>query len=80
MKSKKIYPILFQAATTLINSTDYNQNNTGFLVLAAMTEGCRDRMKKNLQNPIMNVLIPKGVAHEDPSVRGAAINSLCYFS
>lgn len=37
-------------------------------------------MKKNLQNPIMNVLIPRGLAHSAPEVRGAAINALCYFS
>jgi vesicle coat complex subunit len=28
----------------------------------------------------MNVLIPKGLAHPAPEVRGAAINALCYFS
>ena len=28
----------------------------------------------------MNVLIPKGLEHESPEVRGAAINALCYFS
>lgn len=28
----------------------------------------------------MNVLIPKGLAHSAPEVRGAAINALCYFS
>ena len=28
----------------------------------------------------MNVLIPKGISHDDPTVRGAAINTLCYFS
>jgi hypothetical protein len=28
----------------------------------------------------MNVLIPRGLAHSAPEVRGAAINALCYFS
>ena len=28
----------------------------------------------------MNVLIPRGLQHEAPEVRGAAINALCYFS
>lgn len=37
-------------------------------------------MKKNLQNPIMNVLIPRGLVHTAPEVKGAAINALCYFS
>jgi vesicle coat complex subunit len=54
--------------------------NTGYLVLGAISEGCAEKIKKNLQNPIMNVLIPKGLAHSAPEVRGAAINALCYFS
>lgn len=54
--------------------------NTGFLVLGATCEGCAEKVKKNLQNPIMNVLIPRGLAHNAPEVRGAAINALCYFS
>lgn len=45
-----------------------------------MCEGCTDKIKKNLQNPIMNVLIPKGLNHQAPEVRGAAINALCFFS
>ena len=80
LKAKKIYPILFDAAITLINSADINQNNTGFLVLAGMAEGCSERLKKNLANPVMNVLIPKGLSHQAPEVRGAAINTLSYFS
>lgn len=28
----------------------------------------------------MNVLIPRGLAHSAPEVKGAAINALCYFS
>lgn len=50
------------------------------MVLGAICEGCADKVKKNLQNPIMNVLIPLGLAHSAPEVRGAAINALCYFS
>ena len=45
-----------------------------------MAEGCSDKLKKNLQNPIMNILIPKGLNHQAPQVRGAAINALSYFS
>ena len=45
-----------------------------------MSEGCSDKLKKNLQNPVMNVLIPRGLQHEAPEVRGAAINALCFFS
>ena len=80
IKAKKIYPVLFEAATALINSNDKNQANTGFLILGSMSEGCNDKLKKNLQNPVMNVLIPKGLQHEAPEVRGAAINALCFFS
>ena len=80
LKTKKIYPVLLEAATLLINSADMNQNNTGFLVLSGMAEGCSERLKKNLQNPVMNVLIPKGLSHQAPEVKGAAINCLTYFS
>lgn len=66
IKAKKIYPVLFEAATALINSADKNQANTGFLILGSMSEGCNDKLKKNLQNPVMNVLIPKGLQHEAP--------------
>jgi hypothetical protein len=66
IKPKKIYPVLFEAAVNLIKSEDTNQINTGFLVLGAICEGCADKVKKNLQNPIMNVLIPRGLAHSAP--------------
>lgn len=45
-----------------------------------MSEGCSERLKKNLQNPMMNVFIPKGLAHESAEVREAAIHALGYFS
>ena len=80
LKTKKIYPILLEAAVALINSDDTNQNNTGFLVLSGMAEGCQHKLKKNLQNPVMNVLIPKGLSHQAPEVRGAAIAAISYFS
>jgi hypothetical protein len=71
---------LLEAATKLINSEDIHKNNTGFLLLGSMAQGCSERLKKNLQNPVMNVLIPKGLAHNAPEVRGAAIQALSYFS
>lgn len=72
--------MLFEGAIALINSEDVNKINTGYLVLGAICEGCAEKIKKNLQNPIMNVLIPKGLEHPAPEIRGAAINALCYFS
>lgn len=80
IKTKKIYPILLEASIALINADDVNKNNTGYLLLGSMAEGCSERLKKNLQNPVMNVLIPKGLSHSSPEVRGAAINALGYFS
>lgn len=80
LKPKRIYPVLFEAITNLINSNDIHAMNTGYLVLGSMSEGCSERVKRNLPNPIMNILIPKGLAHEAPEVRGAAISALCYFS
>ena len=47
----------------LINSDDINKMNTGFLVIGATCEGCAEKVKKNLSNPIMNVLMPKGLNH-----------------
>lgn len=66
IKAKRIYPILFESVTAMINSNDIHQMNTGFLVLAGCSEGCFDRLKKNLPNPIMNILIPKGLSHPAP--------------
>jgi hypothetical protein len=80
MKPKKIYPVLFEAVTVLINSDDVHKMNTGYLILGSMSEGCSDKVKKNLPNPIMNTMIPKGLAHTAPEVRGAAICALCFFS
>jgi hypothetical protein len=37
IKAKKIYPVLFEAATALINSSNKNQANTGFLILGSMS-------------------------------------------
>ena len=58
--------MLFEAAVKLINSEDPNQANTGFLVLGAACEGCAEKVKRNLANPIMNILVPKGLAHSAP--------------
>ncbi|CAK60429.1 unnamed protein product (macronuclear) [Paramecium tetraurelia] len=52
----------------------------GFLILAAITEGLQDQIRRQLQNPIMNVIIPKGLKDERTAVRGAAIKCLSYFS
>lgn len=57
---------MLDVVTNLINANDIYQMNTGFLLLGSMAEGCSDRLKKNLQNPVMNVLIPKGLSHPAP--------------
>jgi hypothetical protein len=80
IKPKKIYPLLFDIAVKFIQSNETNQMNTGFLILGAISEGCADKLKKNLQNPVMNQLIPLGLNHSAAEVKGAAINALCYFS
>lgn len=58
--------MLFEGAVALIKSEDADKINTGFLVLGAICEGCAEKIKKNLQNPIMNVLIPRGLNHPAP--------------
>ena len=54
--------------------------NAGFLILGSIAKPCAERLKRNLANPIMNVLIPKGLEHQAHEVRGAAINALIFFS
>ena len=48
--------------------------------MASISQSCSERLKKNLANPIMNKLIPKGLEHPDVIVRGAAINALIFFA
>lgn len=54
--------------------------NAGFLILAAITEGLQDQVRRSLQNPIMNALIPKGLNDPRIEVRGATMKALAYFS
>ena len=61
-KKKPLYNIFLTAVTRLIDSNDVNQMNAGFLILASITEGLQDLVRRNLKNPIMNVLIPKGLS------------------
>jgi hypothetical protein len=35
--------------------------NAGFLILGSISKPCAERLKKQLPNPIMNRLIPKGL-------------------
>ncbi|KAM3142401.1 hypothetical protein pb186bvf_005558 [Paramecium bursaria] len=79
-KKKPLYNIFLTAVTRLIDSNDVNQMNAGFLILASITEGLQDLVRRNLKNPIMNVLIPKGLSDQRVEVRGAAIKALSYFS
>ena len=54
--------------------------NTGFLILAQMCEGLSDQLGRNLQNPIMNILVPAGLKSQYPEVRGATAKALSYFA
>lgn len=54
--------------------------NAGYLILGAISQACSERLKKNLPNPIMNKLIPKGLEHPAPEVKGTAINTLIFFA
>ena len=67
VQSKKIYPMMMdEIITPLINSNDPNLMNTGFLVMAGLSDGCSERMRRSLANPIMSTLIPKGLNHPSP--------------
>ena len=80
VKAKKFYPIIFDIICKLIDSGDVNRMNAGYLILGAISQACSERLKKNLPNPIMNKLIPKGLEHPAPEVKGAAINALIFFA
>lgn len=54
--------------------------NAGFLILAAMSEGLQDQLRRSLQNPLMNKLIPMGLSDQRTEVRGGAIKALTYFA
>ncbi len=54
--------------------------NAGFLILAAMSEGLQDQLRRSLANPIMNKLIPLGLQDARIEVRGGAIKALTYFA
>ncbi|CAD8054568.1 unnamed protein product [Paramecium sonneborni] len=79
-KKKTLFGLFLETIIKLIDSGDVNQMNAGFLILAAITEGLQDQIRRSLQNPIMNVIIPKGLKDERTAVRGATIKCLSYFS
>lgn len=80
IKQKKFYPLIFDIIVNLVNSNDVNKMNAGFLIMGSISKFCAERLKRNLANPIMNVLIPKGLEHPAFEVRGAAINALIFFA
>ena len=49
------------------------------MILAAITKGCQSKVRKALPN-IMKEVMPLGLTHSSPKVRGAAIAALAYLS
>ena len=80
LPKKKIFKLLLEIITNLITSGVNNKINTGFCILASITEGCSEQLKPILSNPIMNVFIATGLANEAPEVKGAAIKCLSFMS
>lgn len=80
LNKKKTYSKLLEIIQILVNSNNSVQMNAGFLIMAQMCEGCSYYLSRNLQNPIMNTLIPKGLAHPAPEVKGAAMKAIGYLS
>lgn len=49
------------------------------MILAAITKGCQSKVRKALPD-IMKQVMPLGLSHSSPKVRGAAIAALAYLS
>jgi len=78
LNSKKIYSSLLQLVENFVHSDDHQKQNSGFLILASMCEGCHQRLSKNLENPIMNDFIKLGFNSTIPEVKGACLKAISY--
>lgn len=48
LQKKHVYSIVMKCVEFLLKSNNTNQINTGYLVMAAIVEGCADKMRKHL--------------------------------
>ena len=80
LPKKKLYPLLRDNIKLLMESGQDDKIEAGFLILANISEGCCEYLKRDLINPIMNIYIAKGLSSQNSSVKSAAIYALCYFS
>lgn len=80
LNKKKLFKILLEAITLLLNSNEPNKQNSAFLILAQISEALSDQISKHISNPIMNNFVPRGLASEYPEVKGACIKAISYLT
>ena len=79
LPKKKFFSLVYNNVKMMIGSGNRDQMNTGFLILAGVSEGCYEQLRKNLADLLTNVL-PIGFSSSDPIVKGSAIKAVSYFS
>lgn len=80
LPKKHVYKTLMKEIEKLIHSNDENFMNSGFLILAGISEGCAHLLKKDLENVILKDFIQLGLSQASSKVRGAAIVALGYLA
>lgn len=77
---KKLYPLLKKNVVELVQSGDPWKLEAALFILAYISEGCCEYVKRDLANPIMTSYVPNALASEVPEVRAAGIYAICYFA
>lgn len=79
LPKKYICSTLLDEIAKLIHSNNENYMNSGFLILAAISEGCAHTLKNDIEK-LLNNFIVLGISQVSSKVRGAAITALGYLS
>lgn len=64
----------------LFSSNNDSHKLVGFYVLAKMSEGCAEHLRKDLANPVMNTYVAGGLSSQNVKLRSACVSALIYFS
>jgi len=80
LPKKYVYKTIMNEINKLIHSNDENYMNSGFLILASISEGCAHLLKKDLEKVLLADFIALGISQNSSKVRGAAITALGYLS
>lgn len=80
VQPRRVYPVLLACVEGLLQSDSAERVGAAYLILAAMAEGCAERLRVNLSNPLMNIIVPRGLASEHPYIRSCALRTITYFT